>query len=225
MSAQHIQTSAIFQYDIISFTLHNRECSQAVYAGNGCSRTGNQCAALLQGDIRGCTTGVHLQSALLINGGIPGHTPVFDNLPAVTVYNSARRRTAVVHILVPPIQRGIQCVTMYSLVAAGINHSGICRSFSSHNLTTIFIDGGAYGISVDGLPGITIFRIRSPFRAGIHNRVGCHCAGFDGLPALLINDGTRCNPAFMYPLLTAVQSGVHCLPLKALSASGTDNRV
>ena len=23
-----------------------------------------------------------------------------------------------------------------------------------------------------------------PFRAGIHNRVGCHCAGFDGLPAL-----------------------------------------
>lgn len=65
----------------------------------------------------------------------------------------------------------------------------------------------------------------APFRAGIHNRVGCHCAGFDGLPALLINDGTRCNPAFMYPLLTAVQSGIHCLPLKALSASGTDNRV
>ena len=159
------------------------------------------------------------------NGGEIRQTTFLDNLPAVTVYNSARRRTAVVHILVPPIQRGIQCVTMYSLVAAGINHSGICRSFSSHNLTTIFIDGGAYGISVDGLPGITIFRIRSPFRAGIHNRVGCHCAGFDGLPALLINDGTRCNPAFMYPLLTAVQSGIHCLPLKALSASGTDNRV
>ena len=114
---------------------------------------------------------------------------------------------------------------MYSLVAAGINHSGICRSFSSHNLTTIFIDGGAYGISVDGLPGITIFSIRSSFRASIHNCVGCQCAGFDGLPALLINDGTRCNPAFMYPLLTAVQSGIHCLPLKALSSSGTDNRV
>ncbi len=82
-----------------------------------------------------------------------------------------------------------------------------------------------YGISANKLPGITIFCIWSPFRAGIHNRVGCHCAGFDGLPALLINDGTRCNPAFMYPLLTAVQSGIHCLPLKALSASGTDNRV
>ncbi len=129
------------------------------------------------------------------------------------------------HILVTAIQCGIQRMPVYRLVAAGINHSGICCSFNSHNLTTIFIDGGTYGISANKLPGITIFCIRSPFCAGIHNRVGCHCAGFDGLPALLINDGNRCNPAFMYPLLTAVQSGVHCLPLKALSASGTDNRV
>ncbi|GDK00946.1 hypothetical protein BvCmsKSP017_03544 [Escherichia coli] len=225
MSAQHIQTSAIFQYDIISFILHNRECSQAVYAGNGCSRTGNQCAALLQGDIRGCTTGVHLQFAFLVNGGEIRQTTFLDNLPAVTVYNRVRGCASVVHILVSPIQRGIQRMPVYRLVAAGINHSGICCSFSSHNLTTIFIDSGTYGISANKLPGITIFCIWSPFRAGIHNRVGCHCAGFDGLPALLINDGTRCNPAFMYPLLTAVQSGVHCLPLKALSASGTDNRV
>ena len=129
------------------------------------------------------------------------------------------------HILVTAIQCGIQRMPVYRLVAAGINHSGICCSFNSHNLTTIFIDGGTYGISANKLPGITIVCIWSPFRAGIHNRVGCHCAGFDGLPALLINDGTRCNPAFMYPLLTAVQSGIHCLPLKALSASGTDNRV
>ncbi|GDK22619.1 hypothetical protein BvCmsSIP044_00776 [Escherichia coli] len=225
MSGQHIQASAIFQYDIISFTLHNRECSQAVYAGNGCSRTGNQCAALLQGDIRGCTTGVHLQSAFLVNGGEIRQTTFLDNLPAVTVYNRVRGCASVVHILVTAIQCGIQRMPVYRLVAAGINHSGICCSFSSHNLTTIFIDSGTYGISANKLPGITIFCIWSPFRAGIHNRVGCHCAGFDGLPALLINDGTRCNPAFMYPLLTAVQSGVHCLPLKALSASGTDNRV
>ncbi|GDH78901.1 hypothetical protein BvCmsKSP026_01605 [Escherichia coli] len=225
MSAQHIQTSAIFQYDIISLTRHNGECSQAVYAGNGCSRTGNQCAALLQGDIRGCTTGVHLQFAFLVNGGEIRQTTFLDNLPAVTVYNRVRGCASVVHILVSPIQRGIQRMPVYRLVAAGINHSGICCSFSSHNLTTIFIDSGTYGISANKLPGITIFCIWSPFRAGIHNRVGCHCAGFDGLPALLINDGTRCNPAFMYPLLTAVQSGVHCLPLKALSASGTDNRV
>ncbi|GDI19844.1 hypothetical protein BvCmsKSNP027_04341 [Escherichia coli] len=225
MSGQHIQASAIFQYDIISFTLHNRECSQAVYAGNGCSRTGNQCAALLQGDIRGCTTGVHLQFAFLVNGGEIRQTTFLDNLPAVTVYNRVRGCASVVHILVTAIQCGIQRMPVYRLVAAGINHSGICCSFSSHNLTTIFIDSGTYGISANKLPGITIFCIWSPFRAGIHNRVGCHCAGFDGLPALLINDGTRCNPAFMYPLLTAVQSGVHCLPLKALSASGTDNRV
>ncbi|CTZ98980.1 Uncharacterised protein [Escherichia coli] len=225
MSLQYIQATTGLQNNTVSLTVFHREIPQTVAAKNSCCSTGDQCAALLQGDIRGCTTGVHLQFAFLVNGGEIRQTAFLDNLPAVTVYNSARCRTAVVHILVPPIQRGIQCVTMYSLVAAGINHSGICRSFSSHNLTTIFIDGGAYGISVDGLPGITIFRIRSPFRAGIHNRVGCHCAGFDGLPALLINDGTRCNPAFMYPLLTVVQSGVHCLPLKALSASGTDNRV
>ena len=225
MSAQHIQTSAIFQYDIISFTLHNRECSQAVYAGNGCSRTGNQCAALLQGDIRGCTTGVHLQSALLINGGIPGHTPVFDNLPAVTVHNSVRRCTAVVHILVSPIQRGIQCVTMYSLVAAGINHSGICRSFSSHNLATVFIDGCAYGIPANKLPGITVFCIRSPFRPGINNGIRCHCTGLDDLPALIINDGSCGYRPLMHPLFATIQRGVHCPSLKALSASGTDNRV
>ncbi len=62
----------------------------------------------------GGTTGVHLQFAFLVNGGEIRQTTFLDNLPAVTVYNSARRRTAVVHILVPPIQRGIQCVTMYS---------------------------------------------------------------------------------------------------------------
>ena len=225
MALQYIQTTAIFQNDVICHAISHGETPQTVCAGDSCSSTGDQCATLLQGDIRGCTTGVHLQFAFLVNGGEIRQTTFLDNLPAVTVYNSARRCTAVVHILVPPIQRGIQCVTMYRLVAAGINHSGICCSFSSHNLTTIFIDGGTYGISANKLPGITIFCIRSPFCAGIHNRVGCHCAGFDGLPALLINDGTRCNPAFMYPLLTAVQSGIHCLPLKALSASGTDNRV
>ncbi len=225
MAFQYIQATAGLQNNAVSLTVFHREIAQTVAAKNRCRSTGDQCSTLFQGDMCGGTTGVHLQFAFLVNGGEIRQTTFLDNLPAVTVYNSARRRTAVVHILVPPIQRGIQCVTMYSLVAAGINHSGICRSFSSHNLTTIFIDGGAYGISVDVLPGITIFCIRSPFRAGIHNRVGCHCAGFDGLPALLINDGNRCNPAFMYPLLTAVQSGVHCLPLKALSASGTDNRV
>src|SRR5699024_9656384 len=187
--------------------------------------TGDQCSTLFQGDMCGGTTGVHLQFAFLVNGGEIRQTTFLDNLPAVTVYNSVRRRTAVVHILVPPIQRSIQCVTMYSLVAAGINHSGICCSFSSHNLTTIFIDSGTYGISANKLPGITIVCIRSPFRAGIHNRVGCHCAGFDDLPALIINDGSCGYCTLMHPLLAAVQRGVHCLPLKALSASGTDNRV
>ncbi|ENC93630.1 hypothetical protein ECP03018678_3188 [Escherichia coli P0301867.8] len=57
----------------------------------------------------------HLQFAFLVNGGEIRQTTFLDNLPAVTVYNSARRRTAVVHILVPPIQRGIQA-SMYSLV-------------------------------------------------------------------------------------------------------------
>ena len=225
MSLQYIQATTGLQNNTVSLTVFHREIAQTVAAGDGCRRTGDQCASLLQGDIRGYTTGVHLQFAFLVNDGEIRQTTFLDNLPAVTVHNRVRGCTAVVHILVTAVQCGIQRVAMYSLVAAGINHSGICCSFSSHNLTTIFIDSGTYGISANKLPGITIFCIRSPFRAGIHNRVGCHCAGFDGLPALLINDGTRCNPAFMYPLLTAVQSGVHCLPLKALSASGTDNRV
>ncbi|CAM4312154.1 Uncharacterised protein [Escherichia coli] len=225
MAFQYIQATAGLQNNSVSLTVFHREIAQTVAAKNRCRSTGNQCSTLFQGDMCGGTTGVHLQFAFLVNGGEIRQTTFLDNLPAVTVYNSARRRTAVVHILVTAIQCGIQRMPVYRLVAAGINHSGICCSFSSHNLTTIFIDSGTYGISANKLPGITIFCIWSPFRAGIHNRVGCHCAGFDGLPALLINDGTRCNPAFMYPLLTAVQSGIHCLPLKALSASGTDNRV
>ncbi|GDQ84295.1 hypothetical protein BvCmsNSP058_00765 [Escherichia coli] len=225
MSGQHIQASAIFQYDIISFTLHNRECSKAVYAGNGCSRTGNQCTARVLGDISRFTTGVHLQLSFLIDGGMRGTSSFLNHLPAVTVYNSARRCTAVVHILVPPIQRGIQCVTMYSLVAAGINHSGICRSFSSHNLATVFIDGGAYGIPANKLPGITVFCIRSPFHPGINNGIRCHCTGLDDLPALIINDGSCGYRPLMHPLFATIQRGVHCPSLKALSASGTDNRV
>ncbi|CTT60542.1 Uncharacterised protein [Escherichia coli] len=225
MAFQYIQATAGLQNNAVSLTVFHREIAQTVAAKNRCRSTGDQCSTLFQGDIRGCTTGVHLQFAFLVNGGEIRQTTFLDNLPAVTVYNRVRGCASVVHILVTAIQCGIQRMPVYRLVAAGINHSGICCSFNSHNLTTIFIDGGTCGISANKLPGITIFCIRPPFRAGIHNRVGCHCAGFDGLPALLINDGTRCNPAFMYPLLTAVQSGIHCLPLKALSASGTDNRV
>src|SRR5699024_9282186 len=149
-------------------------------------------------------TGVHLQFAFLVNGGEIRQTTFLDNLPTVTVNNCVRRCTAVVHILVPPIQRGIQCVTMYSLVAAGINHSGICCSFSSHNLTPIIIDSGTYVISATKLPGITIFCIRSSFLVGIHNRVGCLCAGFDALPALIINVGSCGYCTLMHPLLAAV---------------------
>ncbi|CTT22903.1 Uncharacterised protein [Escherichia coli] len=122
MSLQYIQATTGLQNNTVSLTVFHREIPQTVAAKNSCCSTGDQCAALLQGDIRGCTTGVHLQFAFLVNGGEIRQTAFLDNLPAVTVYNSARCRTAVVHILVPPIQRGIQCVTMYSLVAAGTDN-------------------------------------------------------------------------------------------------------
>ena len=111
---------------------------------------------------------------------------------------------------------------MYSLVAAGINHSGICRSFSSHNLTTIFIDSGTYGISANKLPGITIFCIRSP-----------SAPVFTTVSVAIAPDLTACqpfslmtvpvaNPALHAPLLTAVQRGIQCQSLQTLSASFTD---
>ncbi|SQP90820.1 Uncharacterised protein [Escherichia coli] len=206
MALQYIQATAGLQNNAVSLTVFHREIAQTVAAKNRCRSTGDQCAALLQGDMRGGTTGVHLQFAFLVNGGEIRQTTFLDNLPAVTVYNRVRGRAAVVHIL----------------VTAGINHSGICRSFSSHNLTTIFIDSGTYGISANKLPGITIFCIRSSFCAGIHNGVCCHCAGFDDLPALIINDGSCGYRTFMHPLLATIQRGVQCQSLQALSASFID---
>ena len=44
------------------------------------------------------------------------------------VYNRVRGCASVVHILVTAIQCGIQRMPVYRLVAAGINHSGICLS-------------------------------------------------------------------------------------------------
>ncbi|CAM7675762.1 hypothetical protein ESCOCK404B1_25240 [Escherichia coli] len=222
MALQYIQTTAGFQNNTVSLTVFHREIAQTVAAGDGCRRTGDQYAALLQGDIRGCTTGVHLQFAFLVNGGEICQATFLDNLPAVTVYNRVRGCASVVHILVTAIQCGIQRMPVYRLVAAGINHSGICCSFSSHNLTTIFIDGGTYGISANKLPGITIFYIRSSFCAGIHNGVCCHCAGFDDLPALIINDGSCGYRTFMHPLLATIQRGVQCQSLQTLSASFID---
>lgn len=102
MALQYIQATAGLQNNAVSLTVFHREIAQTVAAGDGCRRTGDQCAALRQGDIRGCTTGVHLQFAFLVNGGEIRQTTFLDNLPAVTVNNSARRRTAVAHILVPP---------------------------------------------------------------------------------------------------------------------------
>ncbi len=74
------------------------------------------------------------------------------------------------------------------------------------------------------MPGITIVCIWSPFRAGIHNR-----------SVAIAPDLTACQP---FSLMTVpLQSRLHVptahrrsewcslLPLKALSASGTDNRV
>src|SRR5699024_10339584 len=222
MALQYIQATAGLQNNAVSLSVFHREIPQTVAAKNRCCSTGDQCSALLQGDIRGCTTGVHLQFAFLVNGGEIRQPPFLDNLPAVTVYNRVRGCTAVVHILVTAVQCGIQRVAMYSLVAAGINHSGICCSFSSHNLTTIFIDSGTYGISANKLPGITIFCIRPPFRAGIHNGVCCHCAGFDDLPALIINDGSCGYRPLMHPLFATIQRGVQCQSLQTLSASFID---
>lgn len=92
VSGQHIQASAIFQYDIISFTLHNRECSKAVYAGNGCSRTGNQCTARVLGDCSGFPAGMYPQFTVLINGGVTDSTTCLNNLPApslITVFSAS----------------------------------------------------------------------------------------------------------------------------------------
>ncbi|GCO74965.1 hypothetical protein BvCmsKSNP014_04619 [Escherichia coli] len=222
MALQYIQATTGFQNHAVSLTVFHREIAQTVAAKNRCSSTGNQCPSLILSNINSDTTGIHLQFALVINGGILSHCTILHHLPAVTVNNSVRRCTAVVHILVTAVQCGIQRVAMYSLVSTGINHSGICCSFSSHNLTTIFIDGGTYGISANKLPGITIFCIRSPFRAGIHNGVCCHCAGFDDLPALIINDGSCGYRTLMHPLLATIQRGVQCQSLQTLSASFID---
>lgn len=68
----------------------------------------------------------------------------------------------------------------------------------------IFIDGGVYGIFVDGLFGIIIFCIWFFFCVGIYNCVGCYCVGFDGLLVFFINDGICCNFVFMYLLFIVV---------------------
>ena len=123
MSGQHIQASAIFQYDIISFTLHNRECSKAVYAGNGCSRTGNQCTARVLGDCSGFPAGMYPQFTVLIYGGVTDSTTCLNNLPASLVNYRVQRKSVLVHILVTAIQCGIQGPSVYRLVTTCVNES------------------------------------------------------------------------------------------------------
>lgn len=121
MAAQYIQTSAIFQNDIISFPLHNREYAQTVCACNGSCCTGNQCAARVLGDISRFTTGVHLQSALLINGGILSHRPFLHHLPATVVNHRIQCQPVLMHILVPSLQPGIMCLSVHRLVTTCVN--------------------------------------------------------------------------------------------------------
>lgn len=190
---------------------------------NGCSRTGNQCAALLQGDIRGCTISVHLQSALLINGGIPGHTPV------LTICQPSLFTT--VSDAVPPL-----CTYWYPHSAWYPVRDHVQSGRRKHKPQWYlpflqfsqsgdrFIDGCAYGIPANKLPGITVFCIRSP-SAPVLTTVSV--ATVPGL--------TTCQPLSLMTVPVAIaphastvrhHSAWCSLPsLKALSASGTDNRV
>ncbi|SRO28510.1 Uncharacterised protein [Shigella flexneri] len=226
MSGQHIQASAIFQYDIISFTLHNRECSQAVCAGDGCSCTGNQCTARVLGDIRRFTAGIHLQLSFLVDGGMRGSSSFLNHLPAITVYQRLCCRATVVYILVTPLQSGVMCLSVYRLVTTGVNEGVPCHPRRPDNLPAIFIDGGGFSRPSDHLTAGHIFRLRTTFCTGVDDGSGCQSAMFYGLVTILVNNCTGSFPSPVYPLLTSViQRGVHRQSVKALPSAITNNRI
>ena len=203
MALQYIRATAGLQNNTVSITVFHREIAQTVAAGDGCRRTGDQCAAL-----RFRVTFVAVPPAFTCS--LPFWLTVVKSArPPSLIICQPSLFTTVPDAVPPlcihtgtPIQRGIQCVTMYSLVAVGINHSGICCSFSSHNLTTIFIDGGAYGISANKLPGITIFCIRSP-SAPVFTTVSVATAP----------DLTACQPFSLMTVPVAIPpSCTHCSP-------------
>ncbi|RDS54006.1 hypothetical protein C3984_03895 [Escherichia coli] len=225
VSAQHIQTSAIFQYDIISLTRHNGECSQAVCAGDGCSCTGNQCTARVLGDIRRFTAGIHLQLSFLVDGGMRGSSSFLNHLPAITVYQRLCCRATVVYILVTPLQSGVMCLSVYRLVTTGVNEGVPCHPRRPDNLPAIFVDGGGFSNPPDHLTGGHIFRIRTTFCTGVDDGSGCQSAMFNGLVTILVNHRSGCPAACMYPLITAVKDSTGSLPTQILPSPGTDNRI
>ena len=225
MSAQHIQTSAIFQYDIISLTRHNGECSQAVCAGDGCSCTGNQCTARVLGDIRRFTAGIHLQLSFLVDGGMRGSSSFLNHLPAITVYQRLCCRATVVYILVTPLQSGVMCLSVYRLVTSCVNESVPGYPRRPDNLPAIFVYGGGFSNPPDHLTGGHIFRLRTTFSTGVDDGSGCLPAMFNGLVARLVNHRSGCTAACMYPLFTTVKDSTVSLPAQILSSTGTDNRI
>ncbi len=225
MSAQHIQTSAIFQYDIISFTLHNRECSQAVCTGDSCSSAGNQCTSRVLGDCSGFPAGMNPQLAVLIYGGVTGSTTGLNNLPAPLVNYRVQCKSILVHILVPSLQSGVMCLSVYRLVTSCVNESVPGYPRRPDNLPAIFVYGGGFSNPPDHLTGGHIFRLRTTFCTGVDDGSGCLPAMFNGLVARLVNHRSGCTAACMYPLFTTVKDSTVSLPAQILSSTGTDNRI
>ncbi len=225
MSGQHIQASAIFQYDIISLTRHNGECSQAVCAGDGCSCAGNQCTSRVLGDIRRFTAGIHLQLSFLVDGGMRGSSSFLNHLPAPLVNYRVQRKSVFVHILVSSLQPGVMCLAVYRLVTAGVNEGVPCHPRRPDNLPAIFVDGGGFSRPSDHLTAGHIFRLRTTFCTGVDDGSGCLPAMFNGLVARLVNHRSGCTAACMYPLFTTVKDSTVSLPAQILSSTGTDNRI
>ncbi|SQS16335.1 Uncharacterised protein [Escherichia coli] len=123
MALQYIQTTAIFQNDVICHAISHGEMPQAVCAGDSCSSTGNQCTARVLGDCSGFPAGMYPQFTVLIYGGVTNSTTCLNNLPAPLVNYRVQRKSVLVHILVTAIQCGIQGPSVYRLVTTCVNES------------------------------------------------------------------------------------------------------
>ena len=165
------------------------------------------------------------QLAVLIYGGVTGSTTGLNNLPAPLVNYRVQCKSILVHILVPSLQSGVMCLSVYRLVTSCVNESVPGYPRRPDNLPAIFVYGGGFSNPPDHLTGGHIFRIRTTFCTGVDDGSGYQSAMFNGLVTILVNHRSGCPAACMYPLITAVKDSTGSLPTQILPSPGTDNRI